>query len=145
MPRILSTAEKYARDVKDKDVFRGGSCDKYKRKYLTSKKRISESKRKKREPSRFVFHCAQQWHRTKFQKGILTSLLFASRVSNDVERENIARYPPSRLCTCGKKMISTHTDRADYWLTTVEIMFRRSCLEFDSEETASLALFTARA
>lgn len=52
VPRILSTAEKYARDVKDKDVFRGGSCDKYyKKKYLTSKKEFLRVKEKKRTES----------------------------------------------------------------------------------------------
>ena len=52
VPRILSTAEKYARDVKDKDIFRGNSCDKYLkniRTYLTAKKEFLEIKKKKKE------------------------------------------------------------------------------------------------
>jgi len=70
VPWILSTVEKYARDVKDKDVFRGSWYDKYLKKYiyLTPKKEFSGGKRKKKENRIDSFSIARNNGIAKFRK-----------------------------------------------------------------------------
>lgn len=104
-------------------------------------KRISEGKRGKKGNGVDSFSIARNNGIARNSKKKKFSLYFySSRVCRMTPSVKISRYSPSRFCTCGKKWYLLAPNRTDYWLTTVEIMFRRSCLEFDSEETASLVL-----
>lgn len=106
-------------------------------KNLTLKKRFFKGgKKKERKQIDIFFHFARNklhtYRDTISKKEI--SLYFYSprvyRVTWSVKTSRDILYPGSARAE--KKMISTRARIADYWLATVEIMFRRSCLEFNN-------------
>jgi len=119
-------------------------------KNLTLKKRLFESKEKKRKKANWYFflHFARNklhtYRDTISKKEI--SLYFYSprvyRVTWSVKTSRDILHPGSARAE--KKMISTRARIADYWLATVEIMFRRSCLEFNNGRNCKLDTLNAR-
>lgn len=125
-------------------LFAKSTCRKYRVNFILKTKKNffpSPSRRERGDSIGFPLHASLQTASTKAQKSILTSRFYSPRVYRVTSG---VKAPRDTLHRCSahaeKNNICSHVGIADYRLTTVEIMFRRSCREFDGKETASLAL-----